>query len=64
LKGAKFGNANLEGAQLNNANIEGANFWNAKGLTIEQVKSAPNWETAEYSKHFCEQLGLSPRLMP
>lgn len=64
LKGAKFGNANLEGAKLNNANIEGANFWNAKGLTIEQVKSAQNWETAEYSKHFCEQLGLSPRLMP
>ncbi|MBE9086482.1 pentapeptide repeat-containing protein [Tolypothrix sp. LEGE 11397] len=62
LKGAKFGNANLAGAKLNNANIQGANFWNAKGLTIEQVKSAQNWETAEYSKNFCEQLGLSPRL--
>lgn len=60
LKGAKFGNANLEGAKLNNANIEGANFWNVKGLTVEQVKSAQNWETAEYSKNFCEQLGLSP----
>lgn len=64
LKGAKFGNANLEGAKLNNANIEGANFWNVKGLTVEQVKYAQNWETAEYSKNFCEQLGLSPRLMP
>jgi BTB/POZ domain-containing protein KCTD9 len=58
LKGAKFGNANLEGAKLNNANIQGANFWNAKGLTIEQVKSAQNWETAEYSKNFREKLGL------
>ncbi|MBD2360880.1 pentapeptide repeat-containing protein [Anabaena minutissima FACHB-250] len=61
LKGAKFGNANLEGANLNNANIQGANFFNAKGLTIEQVKSAQNWETAEYSKNFCVQLGLSPQ---
>jgi BTB/POZ domain-containing protein KCTD9 len=61
LKGAKFGNANLEGVKLKNANIERANFWNAKGLTIEQVKSAQNWETAEYSNNFCEQLGLSPR---
>ncbi|MEA5605773.1 pentapeptide repeat-containing protein [Nostoc sp. UHCC 0252] len=64
LNGAKFGDANLEGAKLNNANIQGANFWNVKGLTVEQVKSAQNWETAEYSKIFCEQLGLSPRLMP
>jgi BTB/POZ domain-containing protein KCTD9 len=62
LKGANFGDANLEGAKLNHANIQGANFWNAKGLTIEQVKSAQNWETAEYSNNFYEKLGLSPQL--
>ncbi|OYD98408.1 hypothetical protein CDG77_06370 [Nostoc sp. 'Peltigera membranacea cyanobiont' 213] len=56
LKKAKFGNANLEGAKLDNADIEGASFWNATGLTVKQVKSAKNWETAEYSKDFHEKL--------
>ncbi|MDZ8054130.1 MAG: pentapeptide repeat-containing protein [Aulosira sp. ZfuVER01] len=56
LKGAKFGNANLEGAKLDDADIEGASFWNAAGLTVEQVKSAKNWQTAEYSQDFLEKL--------
>jgi BTB/POZ domain-containing protein KCTD9 len=56
LKKAKFGNANLEGANLDNADIQEASFWNVTGLTVEQVKSAKNWETAEYSKEFLEKL--------
>ncbi len=61
LQGAKFRSANLEGANLRHANIKEANFWDVKGLTIEQVKSAQNWEEATYSPRLCIELGLNNR---
>lgn len=57
LQGSKFRNANLEGASLKDANIQEANFGEAKGLTVEQVKAAQNWETAIYSPEFGVELG-------
>ncbi len=59
LQGAKFRNANLEGTNLKNANIRKANFWGAKGLIVEQVKAAQNWEEATYNSELCVKLGLS-----
>ena len=57
LKGAILKGANLTGTNLKGANLEGANL---KGTTLdaEQVKSAKNWEKAEYDLEFRKQLGL------
>lgn len=59
LEGAKFRDANLEGASLKDANIQSANLSEAKGVTIEQVKAAQNWEKAIYSPEFSIELGLN-----
>lgn len=59
LQGAKFRSANLEAANLKDANIRKADFWDAKGLTVNQVKTAQNWEEATYSSELCNQLGLN-----
>jgi uncharacterized protein YjbI with pentapeptide repeats len=63
LEGAHLEGADLEGADLGFANLEGANLAatylkEAKGLTVEQVKSAINWELAYYDDEFRQQLGL------
>lgn len=58
LQGAKFRDANLAGASLKNANIQSANFSEARGVAIEQVKAAQNWEKAIYSPEFSIELGL------
>lgn len=59
LQGARFRNANLEEASLKDANIQEADFGEAKGLTVEQVKAAQNWEKAIYSPEFGIELGLN-----
>lgn len=59
LQGVRFRNANLEGANLKNANIQKANFWEVKGLTVEQVQAAHNWEEATYNPELYIKLGLS-----
>ncbi|MBE9065868.1 pentapeptide repeat-containing protein [Leptolyngbya cf. ectocarpi LEGE 11479] len=58
LQGSRFRNANLEGASFKDANIQKANFGEAKGLTVEQIKTAQNWEKAIYSAEFSIALGL------
>lgn len=58
LQGAKFRDANLEGANLKGANIQAAVLSQAKGLTIEQVKLAQNWEKAIYHSALSIELGL------
>ncbi|BAY80094.1 pentapeptide repeat-containing protein (plasmid) [Nostoc linckia NIES-25] len=75
LSGANFIRANLNGADLSHADLSGANFIRAnlsdanlygaalidvKNLTPEQVKTAKNWEYAEYDKDFLAKLGLPP----
>ncbi|MEP1080139.1 pentapeptide repeat-containing protein [Leptolyngbya sp. PL-A3] len=44
LKEAKLQGCNLQGADLQDADLTGA-----KGLTVEQVKAAKNWQKAIYS---------------
>lgn len=59
LQGSRFRHANLEGANLKGANIQEANLGEAKGLTVEQIKAAKNWEKAIYSPEFRVELGLN-----
>ncbi|MBA3974454.1 MAG: hypothetical protein C0504_09590 [Candidatus Solibacter sp.] len=63
LEGAVLSGAHLEGAVLFEAHLEGADLSGAhlegsRNLTVDQVKSAKNWETAHYSPDFRRQLGL------
>ncbi|MBX9257706.1 pentapeptide repeat-containing protein [Desmonostoc muscorum CCALA 125] len=74
LQGAKLERANFEGAwlsgnnieiieenlldaNLNDANLEAADFRNAR-IKPEQIKTAKNWEKANYSPEFSKKLGL------
>jgi hypothetical protein len=71
---ADLSGANLNGANLNGANLNGANLRcvvividnerrctdlrGAKNLTPEQIKSAKNWQQAQYDPDFRKKLGL------
>jgi uncharacterized protein YjbI with pentapeptide repeats len=64
LKEADLGLAHLEYAILLEAEIEGANLEMAhlegvKFITVEQVRSAENWETAHYDAELARKLGLT-----
>lgn len=59
--GADLSEANLSGAYLSEASLVGANFQNAKGLTLDDIKAAKNWEQAHYDEDFRQQLGLPPK---
>ncbi|MBP5974274.1 pentapeptide repeat-containing protein [Brasilonema sp. CT11] len=61
LRGANLSGANLSSANLSSADLIGANLSSAKNLTPEQVKSAKNWEKAEYDEAFRAKLGLPPQ---
>ena len=72
LNSAKLWGADLTSADLNSANLSGAqigclkksectNLTNTKNLTLEQVKSAKNWQKAKYDKDFRIKLGLPPQ---
>ncbi|GJD22934.1 pentapeptide repeat-containing protein [Rivularia sp. IAM M-261] len=64
LNDADFKSADFRDALLYNANLKtshnnkSAYFGRAKNLTPEQVKSAKNWQEAEYDEKFRKQLGL------
>ncbi len=58
LSGADLSGADLSGANLSEANLSGTNLKGAKNLTPEQVKSAINYQDAEYDEDFRAQLGL------
>jgi BTB/POZ domain-containing protein KCTD9 len=59
---ASFVGANLNSAVLSNANLKDADLNNASfneaTLTINQVKSAKNWQEAAYDEDFRKHLGL------
>ena len=59
LQAAKLRNANLTDANLEDADLRQANFWEAKGLTAEQVRLARHWETATYGPELTAALGLT-----
>lgn len=44
LKNAQFHLGNLEGTDLTDANLEGVDFGQTKGLNIDQIMLAKNWE--------------------
>ncbi|MBE9209698.1 pentapeptide repeat-containing protein [Nostoc sp. LEGE 06077] len=60
LNGAYFIDADLTGADLTGADLTGADLTGATNITIDQIKSAMNWEKAKYDKDFCTQLDLPP----
>jgi len=53
-----FYEADLRKCNLNGAKVSKANFTKVKGLTVEQVKSALQWQEAIYDESFQAQLGL------
>ena len=60
LTQAKLINADVTNCCFRDTDLSNANLSNAKGLTIEQVKSARNWQTATYDERLRVQLGLTP----
>jgi Pentapeptide repeats (8 copies) len=54
LGGASLFHANLQGASLYQANLQGV-----KGLTVEQIKTTRDLQTARYDPEFRQALGLS-----
>lgn len=56
--------ANLQGADfrdciLKNADLKDANLKEVKGLTVQQITSAQNWQSATYDDELMVQLGLT-----
>ncbi|MFN6571109.1 pentapeptide repeat-containing protein [Dendronalium sp. ChiSLP03b] len=60
LAGANLIRANLAGVNLAGANLDGANLELAENISIDQIKSANNWEKAKYDEDFRTKLGLPP----
>lgn len=58
LSKADLGEANLFEAVFDNANIQQTNFKGAEYMSVEQIKSAHNWEQARYDDDFRKELGL------
>lgn len=63
MERASLSEAQLDGALLRNTVLEGALLWGTRlegaiNLTVDQVKSARNWETAHYAPAFRRELGL------
>jgi hypothetical protein len=56
---ADFREAEMRNCNLTGANISQANFEAAKDLTVEQVKSAQNWQEAIYDPSFAQLLDSS-----
>jgi hypothetical protein len=53
-----FYEADLRECNLSGANINKANFTKARGLTVEQIQSAQQWQEAIYDESLRIQLGL------
>ena len=62
LSGADLRYANLRDANLRDADLTGADLSGEEDLdlTVEQVKSARNWQEAIYGDDFRKKLGLPP----
>ncbi|HEY9877358.1 MAG TPA: pentapeptide repeat-containing protein [Leptolyngbyaceae cyanobacterium] len=58
LCNANFQEANLDGAKLDGADLQGADLRQATHITVQQIKSARNWEHALYDESFRRELGL------
>lgn len=56
LTSADLSGANLENAILIGADLSKADLRNTKGMTIQQIRQARNWETALYSPEFRKSL--------
>lgn len=63
LRGAKLKDAELCGTTFNNKYLC-ADFRGAKNLTVQQIKSAKDWEKADYDPEMRSQLGLLPETPP
>lgn len=59
LSFANLRGANLKGINLNGADLESATLSNAININPDRIKSAQNWEKAEYDDDFRAKLGLS-----
>ena len=64
LSAARLEDANLQGADfrqciLQGSDLKGANLKDAKGLTVEQIKSAHNWSEATFDAELMTALGLT-----
>ncbi|EKU97317.1 putative low-complexity protein [Leptolyngbya sp. PCC 7375] len=72
LKNADLSETNLTKAKLTRADVTHCNFQNAdlseadlshaKGLTVEQVKLAHNWQAATYDDAFVAKLGITANI--
>ncbi|MGF1938239.1 MAG: pentapeptide repeat-containing protein [Nostoc sp. ChiQUE02] len=60
LSDANLSRANLSGIDISDADLNRTVFYDVKNLTIEQIKSAKNWDKAKYDKDFGAKLGLPP----
>ena len=60
LEGANLEGVTLAGAYLAGAYLAGAYLAGARYLTVEQIKTATNWEEAKYDPKFRALLGLPP----
>jgi uncharacterized protein YjbI with pentapeptide repeats len=58
LQKAKLTGADLENAKLENADLMGANLFQAKGLSLTEVKTAKNWKLAFYDSKLRKKLML------
>lgn len=58
LANVNLSSANFCDALLMGANLEGADFTDVKNLTVEQIKTAKNWDKGKYDPEFGELLGL------
>jgi len=58
LASATFRHASLEGAILNRADIAFADFTGASGLSLDQIKSAKNWQLSKYDPNLLPPLSL------
>ena len=65
---ADLKDANLKDAELCGNTFNGkyqcADFRGAKNLTVKQIKSAKDWEKADYDPEMRFQLGLQPKISP
>lgn len=56
LRDAILYKANLENAKLLGADLQGADLQWAKGLTVQQIKEAKNWDKAIFTQEFEDEL--------
>jgi uncharacterized protein YjbI with pentapeptide repeats len=59
LRNANLQHADIRDAVLEDADLHGADLRKARNITVEQIKTARNWEQAMYDDDFRHELGLS-----